>query len=243
MDSDSEDGDTRARARDTKITAADQRAIKEIVEIFRRRGWGFADFLCVYMRSGERPGRRVGGVRNAVKDPEVCEIAGLPRDDVVPDGANLLPMLRKEFKHLIGKPGFSTYDPAAPVDTLPPASTGLKSIEKFAPIWYHVLNDLLTPERGSEPGRKRQKTRPLQRKLLGITAIVCNTRRPRKASYFQQSLGVYLSSSGVKKRVLEVLHGMGICASYQVSNAAYSKVAEAQKECEIDEQFLIDMSS
>jgi hypothetical protein len=243
MDSVGEKDKTRAKTRTIKISPADQRAIKEIVEIFRRRGWDFADFLCVYMRSGERPGRRVGGVQNALKDPEVCELAGLPRDDLVPDGANLLPMLRKEFKRLTGTPGFDVYDPTAPADTLLPASTSLKSIKDFALIWYHVLSDLLTPERGREPGRKRQKIRPLQRKLLAITAIVCNTRRPRKASYFQQSFGVHLLSTGVKKRVLEVLNGMGICASYQVSNEAYSKVAEAQKEYKIDQQFPIDMFS
>jgi hypothetical protein len=243
MDVDSEEDNTRARTRGTKVTAADERAIKEIIEIFRRRKWNFADFLCVYMRSGERSGSRLNRVRNAVKDPEVCELAGIPRDDVVPGGANLLPMLRKEFKCLIGRPGFDVYDPTMPADTLLRASTILKSIQEFAPIWYHILSDLLTPERGREPGRKRQKTRPLQRKLLAITAIVCNTRRPRKATCFQESFGVHLLSSGVKKRVLEVLSGMGICASYQVSNAAYSKVAEAQKECKIDQQFPIDMSS
>ena len=243
MDLDSEEENTGARTQDTKIRAADERAIQEIVEIFRRRKWNFARFLCVYMRSGERPAGRVGRVKKAVKDPEVCEIAGLPRDDVVPDGANLLPMLRKEFKRLTGKPGFDAYDPTASADALLRASTSLKSIKEFAPIWYHILSDLLTPERGREPGRKRQKTRPLQRKLLAITAIVCNTRRPRKASYFQQSFGVHLLSSGVKKRVLEVLNGMGICASYQVSSEAYSKVAEAQKGCKVDQPFPIGMFS
>ena len=243
MDLDSNEDNARARPQDTKIQAVDERAIKEIVEIFRRRRWDFTRFLCVYMRSGERPARRVGAVRKAVKDPEVCELAGLPRDNVVPDGALLLPMLRKEFKRLTGKPGFGAYDPTASVDTLSRASTSLKSIKEFAPIWYHILGDLLTPERGKEPGRKRQRIRPLQRKLLAMTAIGCNTRRPRKASYFQQSLGVHLLSSGVKKRVVEVLNGMGICASYQVSNEAYSKVAEAQKGCKMDQPFLTDLFS
>ena len=72
---------------------------------------------------------------------------------------------------------------------------------------------------------------------------MCNTRRPRKASYFQQSVGIHLLNSGVKKRVLEVLNGMGICASYQLSNEEYSKVAQGQKECKIDKPFLIDMFS
>jgi hypothetical protein len=245
MDSDSEADNTGAWTRDTPITPADKQAIKEIIEIFRRRKWDFARFLCVYMRSGQRPAGRVGRVKKAVKDSEVCELAGLPRDDVVPDGANLLPMLRKEFKRLTGKPGFGAYDPTAPADTLLRASTSLKSIKEFAPIWYHILSDLLAPERGREPGRKRQRTRPLQRKLFAITAIVCNTRRPRKASYFQRSFGVHLLSCGVKKRVLEVLNGMEICASYQVSNEAYSMVAEAQKVCisKIDQLFPIDIFS
>src|SRR5579871_3316062 len=208
--------------------------MKQIIEIIRRRKWSFTDFLCVYMRSGKTPRKKVRGFQKALKDPEVCGLAGLAPDDVVPDGANLLPKLRKEFKSLIGKPGFDAYDPSAPEDKLLSSSTSLKSIAEFAPIWYHILSDLLIPARGREPGRKRQRTRPLQRKLLAITAIVCNTRHPLKASYFQQSLGVHLLSSGVKKRVVQVLHGMGICASYQLSNKAYSKVAEVQKECKID---------
>lgn len=93
MDSDSED-DTR----DAENTAADERAIREIVGILRRRKWNLTRFLCVYMNSGERPKRRIRGVQKAVKDPEVCKLAGLPQRDVVPDGANLLPALRKEFK-------------------------------------------------------------------------------------------------------------------------------------------------
>lgn len=242
QDSTTEDS-TRARAQDTENTAADEEAIKKIVKIIRGRKWKFTDFLCAYMRSGKRSARRAGMVGDAVKDPGVCELAGLPGDDIVPDGANLLPILRKEFKCLTGKPGFGVYDPTAPTDTLSRASTSLKSIKEFAPIWYHILSDLLTPERGKEPGRKRKKTGPLQRKLLVMTAIACNTRRPRKASYFQQSLGVHLLSSGVKKRMVEVLNGMGICASYQVSNQAYSKVAEAQKGCKIDQPSQIDMFS
>jgi hypothetical protein len=234
VDSESEEDNTRARAQDTKITASDERAIKEIIGILQRQRWSFVDFLCAYMRSGERPGRRVHGFQKALKDPEVCALAGLTSDDVVPDGAELLPRLRKEFKCLTGKPGFDAYDPTAPADELLPTSTSLKSIKDFAPTWYHILSDVLAPARGREPGRKRQRTRPLQRKILAVTAIVCNTQRPRKASYFQQSLGVHLLSSGVKKRVIQVLHGMGFCASYQLSNKAYSKVAEAQKECKID---------
>ena len=240
MDSSSKKDNTGAMGRDTEITAADERAIKEIVEIFHRRRWDFSRFLCVYMRSGERPARRVGAVQKAVKDPEVCELAGLPQDNVVPDGADLLPMLEKEFKHLTGKPGFDTYDPTAPADTLLRASTSLKSIKEFAPIWYHILSNVLIPERGKQPGRKLKRTGPLQQKLLTMTAIVCNTRRPRMVSCFQHSMGVYLMSSGVKKRVLEVLHGMGICASYPVSNEAYSKVAEAEKGSKTVQQFQID---
>jgi hypothetical protein len=52
---------------------------------------------------------------------------------------------------------------------------------------------------------------------------------------------MHLLSNGVKKRVVEVLHGMGVCASYQLSNEAYRKVAEAQKGCKIDQLFPIDM--
>ena len=239
-DFDTKEDNTRAGVQKTEYTAADERAIEDIVDILYRRKWNIARFLCAYMKSGERPKGRVGVVQDAFKDPEVCELASLPRDDVVPDGANLLPTLRKEFKLLTGKPGFDAYDPTASVDTLVRASTSLKSIQESAPIWYHILSDLLTPERGKEPGRKLQKLRPLQRKLYSITAIVCNTRRPRTASYFHQSLGVHLLSSRVKKHVVEVLNGMGFCASYQVSNEAYSQVAEAQKGCKIDQPSPID---
>jgi hypothetical protein len=237
----SKEGNTGSMARDTENTAADEQAIQQIVEIFHRRRWNFSNFLCVYMRSGERPARRVGIVQTAFKDPQVCKLAGLPQDNVVPNGADLLPMLEKEFKRLTGKPGFGAYDPTAPADALLRASTILKSIKEFAPIWYHILSNVLIPERSKQSGRKVKRTGRLQQKLLTITEIVCNTRRPRTVSYFHRSLGVYLMSSGVKKRVLEVLHGMGICASYLVSNEEYSKVAEAQKVCKTDQQFLIDM--
>jgi hypothetical protein len=64
-----------------------------------------------------------------------------------------------------------------------------------------------------------------------ITAIICRCRARGTANFLPKTLGIYLHGSGVKRRVIEVLAGLGICDSYQPINQMISNIAEYAKAC------------
>jgi hypothetical protein len=47
----------------------------------------------------------------------------------------------------------------------------------------------------------------------------------QKSSFFPGMLDIYLAGSGVKRRVVETLSGLGICHSYHTANRLLKKVA------------------
>ena len=59
-------------------------------------------------------------------------------------------------------------------------------------------------------------------RLVSICAILCFTRAPRKGSFLPSALGLYFHSMGVKRRVITLLHRLGITVSYKVVRSLYS---------------------
>ena len=63
-----------------------------------------------------------------------------------------------------------------------------------------------------------------------VTAMVCHTRARTASDWFSKVFGVYLHGSGVKRRVIDVISGLGL-DSYKTVNAIITQVAQAAREC------------
>ena len=84
-----------------------------------------------------------------------------------------------------------------------------RSIEKFAPITYQLINLVAENQR---PGRS-QTNHPHGR-IIAITSILCYGRAHRSANFFARALGIYLFNSGITRRALTLLNHLGLTDSY-----------------------------
>ena len=95
--------------------------------------------------------------------------------------------------------------------------------------------DLLRNQRANRDGynnggnacKRARAVYEQQRRLLMITSIVCHS-QAKKTSNLIPSLRE-LGTTGVKRRVIEVLSGLGICHSYKRGNKMQAKLASMQR--------------
>jgi hypothetical protein len=73
--------------------------------------------------------------------------------------------------------------------------------------------------------------------LLMICAILTYTRAPRKSTWLQGVLSVYLYSMGVKRRCISLLNGFGVTVSYKVLNNFMVDIEEKAKVCHIKKSY------
>ncbi len=55
----------------------------------------------------------------------------------------------------------------------------------------------------------------LRRMIFIITSIICYSRVKRRSIYLSTMFDAYLIGSGVKRQVIEILAGFGLCYSYK----------------------------
>jgi hypothetical protein len=90
-----------------------------------------------------------------------------------------------------------------------------QQLQKQAPCLLALLDALMIPRRV----RQNQKERdPLSGRVVLITAMLCFSRGRSTSNNLQRTIGLYLYSMGVKRRVISVLHGLGVCESYKTIN-------------------------
>jgi hypothetical protein len=81
------------------------------------------------------------------------------------------------------------------------------------------------------PQRRSHATVHSIRFRSAIVASICCYSRGRVASnYLRNIIGLYLEGSGVKRRVISMLHGCGLSVSYPTILKAAGKPNEAGKE-------------
>jgi hypothetical protein len=137
--------------------------------------------------------------------------------------------LVKEFNALIGNDFFNKYDHTASIEKLDYA-LAFEVIESNAPTWTFLLTQLMSHQRHSWSSYGPSKNwQPNKQQVYLITAIICRCRARGTANFLAKTMGVYFHGSGVKRRVIEALAGLGICDSYQVVNQMISNIAEYAK--------------
>ncbi|KAF1811689.1 hypothetical protein P152DRAFT_48723 [Eremomyces bilateralis CBS 781.70] len=102
-------------------------------------------------------------------------------------------------------------------------------IQEQAPEWFKFLDLLLRNRRSTEPLVREQLPKGIIGQMYMITAVVCRSRQRKTSNAFAKHLGLYLLSSGTKRRVIETFAGMGLCDTYHHINLETSGMAEHAK--------------
>ena len=62
-----------------------------------------------------------------------------------------------------------------------------------------------------------------------ITSMICLLQARNQSNFFTKIIDIYPIGSGVKRRVIETLSGLGICHSYCKANKVLHDVADAAR--------------
>jgi hypothetical protein len=104
-------------------------------------------------------------------------------------------------------------------------------IKQYTPTWWNLLREILRNQRALKGGYDAPSTEKdgITRRSVALTAMVCFARAKQKSSFFATLLDVYFQGTGVKRRVVEVLSGMGLCHSYRHGVRRMGDLAEQSK--------------
>ncbi|KJK86218.1 hypothetical protein H633G_09939 [Metarhizium anisopliae BRIP 53284] len=89
-----------------------------------------------------------------------------------------------------------------------------EQVQTRAPLLCGLLNGLMAPkkERNDRPPRDPSK---FNHRAAVITSILCYSRASEGSNKFPRVFGAFLYSNGVKRRVLDLLHQLGLCEGYK----------------------------
>lgn len=189
--------------------------------------WTIQEFLTAWIsdevlddcgRYQRAPWRRKA-IRELAQDEDFRAKCGLSSEAVD------LAMIKTELLALIEQqPVFGRYIPGASIESID-FQQAFQTIHVSAPVWHRLITSLLYNTRAHRESYPAQVARGLPQQVFMVTAFVCHAQFKKSSSFFQTLLSVYLHGSGVKRRVLDTLHGLGICHSYNTINRRMEKVA------------------
>jgi hypothetical protein len=80
-----------------------------------------------------------------------------------------------------------------------------------APIFTYLITELARNQRGVDNAYQRQENTGY---VVMIVSILLLKFARNSANAFSRMLGLYLQGSGIKRRAIAVLHGLGVIESY-----------------------------
>jgi len=105
-------------------------------------------------------------------------------------------------------------------------SKAVDVIKRFAPTWFNILRSALQNQRAHRSSYHQGKADIVALRILTITYIACFSIAKKTSSFFPSAVGLYLTTSGTKRRAIETLSGLGICHSYHQNLLNLGKKAE-----------------
>jgi hypothetical protein len=211
----------------TRLSKQDK--VEAVVETLKQLRWSFeelveawvgidgADFCLPRMRRYYRQkDRRAAFSRSlqVLKSHDICQ------EESIASRCAL------ELDTLVSKSPFSKYELSMNLDQLDFAQA-VKTIEDTAPTWHGILQQLLGNTHQKQPSYSSfGRWEAVHRRMFTITSMVCFSRTRKNSNILSSCLDVYLLGSGVHRRVIETLHGLGLCHSYHNANDLMSKVAK-----------------
>lgn len=131
-----------------------------------------------------------------------------------------------ELETLVSKSPFSRYELSMNLDQLDFAQA-VKTIDGTAPTWHGILEQLFGNTRQKKPSYSYfSRWEAVHRRMFTITSMVCFSRTRKNSNTLSSCLDNYLLGSGVHRRMIETLHGLGLCHSNHHANGLMSKLAK-----------------
>jgi hypothetical protein len=103
-------------------------------------------------------------------------------------------------------------------------SQGYEAINQHAPLLCQLMEGL------SAQSRTDKSRNPHPGRVVILTSILSLGRARSSANCFARLLGLHLQGMGVKRRVLSLLHGLGLIDGYKTLNCQKMGLAERSKE-------------
>ena len=178
-----------------------------------------------YMRALAR-NRRVKRLRDALRNPVISHAVGLDVGTASLDMKDLI----SELDSLVGRPFFDKFDTKSTTVQDINLSVAMEQLRTMTPSWFRLLEYILRNRR-STWGSYSASVALDERIAYVVTALVCHTRARDTSNWFSKVFGVYLHGSGVKRRVINVISGLGLCDSYNSINTVITQIAQAAREC------------
>ncbi|KAF1809464.1 hypothetical protein P152DRAFT_516647 [Eremomyces bilateralis CBS 781.70] len=199
--------------------------LRETLYLWRKQRFTFKEFLRAWLLSDEHHGSlgratRVGLFRELLEEEEIREVLGHHPSS----RRNWQPLL-KELDGLTEYKYFDTFDP----DTAHEWDIDLEDVRKViktrAPEWYSCLDLVLRNCRSQEPDQRETLSKGTIGQMYTMTAVACRSRKRNTSSVYAKKLGLYMISSGTKRRVVDTVAGLGLTDTYQSINEDISDMA------------------
>ncbi|KAK0123584.1 hypothetical protein ONS96_000425 [Cadophora gregata f. sp. sojae] len=237
-DSDSDSADTiRGGLENTQYRRAPGRTrlskgsvVEQVFEVLGHYKWSLRKFLTAFIAEDDHTYKiHLRHIRTAKQRRKMLQHA---LDNIGPAFSSVpLNLLRSEFKALRQTRYFGPFDIQGTDEGID-MERGFSSINEAAPIWSALLQSLLQNKRASWNAYNQGRTallRSFQGTAIMITSMLSFAQSKKQSNYIQSYLDLYLLGSGVKRRVVEVLSGLGICHSYQTGNTTMKELAALAK--------------
>ena len=121
--------------------------------------------------------------------------------------------------------GLGEFDPEADISRLDIPALA-ERIQRTAPELWQLLAAIMEPQ---DVRSNRDTLTEYQGSMVMVCSILAHARAPRLSNNLPMLLGLYLHSMGVKRRVISVLAGLGICSSYSSVNTRRGELADIGK--------------
>jgi hypothetical protein len=200
-----------------------------VMKELRTQRMGVGTFIRAWVEQDDtQRTRRIGLLRKlAPHDPILSEVFGPEEGNT--NGTFESDVIR-ELNGLTDRPFFNQFKEEDRPEDIQYAGAYME-LESSAPIWCGFLMRVLQHSRAHQASYyQRKDLAPVQQKAYLITSVICKARATNTSNYLAKTLGLYMISSGVKRRVINVLSGLGICDSYRPLNELYDRIADKGEE-------------
>lgn len=132
----------------------------------------------------------------------------------------LLPELEKQMESIGNIEGLAAVGPSAfeisETEKMPELETLLRSANDKGPDLLRLLCSLT----------KRGDCCEKSTRLLTLLGVMAYTRHKIKSNALQLRVGVHLHASGTRRHVIDLLHNMGVCCSYEVITGMIKEISK-----------------
>lgn len=204
------------RTRRERLTT--QQKLTMMVDTLRRVGWAFDKFLEAWVGVEEHQRDvRIAHLRygRCTQRREILTPAVSRFTDIgILAETSFISVVGSELDRLIAAAPFNAFSFAVKPDDLD-YTEAVRATKESAPSRYQLMRQLLVNRRSNRLSYHVSKDDTVNKRLVSVTSIVCLSRTRQMSNTVHTILDLYLQGSGVPRRVIEALQGLGLCHSYR----------------------------